>query len=547
LDSNLSRYSRSGIDLHVHSTASDGTLTPAEIIELAHQTHLAAIAITDHDTLKGVREALATPIPTGLRFLTGIEISTSPPLSFSISGSIHMLGYGIRVDDSALNDALGKMLDSRNNRNPRIIAKLNALGVAITDDDVRKEAGDSQLGRPHIASCLVKNGDAVDIQDAFDRYLGTGKPAYVNRYRIPAAQVISLIRAAGGIPVLAHPELYGLPDFGAIRELVNVLAKDGMMGLEVYYPEHTVEVTNHMADLARESGLLMTGGTDFHGDLKPDTRLGTGTGDFFVPYILYEKLQVQIDQTTAGQPHIQPMTDNKEKTSAPTDSAMPPLAELELILGYHFQNPSLLEKALTHPTYAHEHPSPEIKDNQRLEFLGDAVLNLVVGHLLMIHGPSAREGELTLMRASLVSESGLAEMARGMNLGAYIKLGVGELATHGREKKSILADTLEAIMAALYLDGGYEKATTIIETLFAPFLGNHKPDPKTNLQERVQKKHGVIPAYRVMDETGPAHDKIFTIELKVGKLITVGTGKSKKSAEKSGAEKALKRLSEIDG
>jgi ribonuclease III len=306
-------------------------------------------------------------------------------------------------------------------------------------------------------------------------------------------------------------------------------------------------VTNHLASLAREFGLLMTGGTDFHGDLKPDTRLGTGSGDFFVPYALYEKLQIQIDQTIAGQPHIQPMTDNKKKPSAQTDSAMPPLSELESILGYHFQNQLLLEKALTHPTYAHEHPNPELKDNQRLEFLGDAVLNLVVGHLLMIHDPNAREGELTLMRASLVSESGLAEIAQGMNLGAHIKLGVGELATHGREKKSILADTLEAIMAALYLDGGYEKAFIIIETLFAPFLGNHKPDPKTDLQERVQKKHGGIPVYRVMDETGPAHDKTFTIELKVGELITVGTGKSKKSAEKSAAEKALKRLSEIDG
>jgi len=285
------RFSKvSGIDLHIHSTASDGTLTPIEIIALAQQSNLAAVSITDHDTLEGVRQVLAGKMPAGMHFLTGIEISISPPPSFSVSGSLHLLGYGIRVDEPALNNALDKLQNSRNNRNPQIIAKLNALGLTVSYDEVRKEAEDGQLGRPHIASCLVKKGYAADINEAFDRFLGTGKPAYVDRYRIPAAQAISHIRAAGGISVLAHPDLYGLPAFETLRKMVEVLTKEGMMGIEVYYPEHSKEVTANLIALARQLDLLMTGGTDFHGGLKPEIQLGTGSGDFFVPFRLYEKL-----------------------------------------------------------------------------------------------------------------------------------------------------------------------------------------------------------------------------------------------------------------
>jgi ribonuclease III len=221
----------------------------------------------------------------------------------------------------------------------------------------------------------------------------------------------------------------------------------------------------------------------------------------------------------------------------------PALKELEKKLGYHFENPRFLEEALTHPTYAHEHPDPELKDNQRLEFLGDAVLNLAVGHLLMHHHPDAQEGELTRMRANLVSESGLAKLAQDLNLGPYIRLGKGERATHGREKKSILADALEALMAALYLDGGSEKTFDIIAKLFAPMLGNSQTDAKTDLQELTQKKYQVVPEYQVIAETGPDHDKTFIVELNLFDITATGTGKSKKLAEKAAAEKALKIFS----
>mgnify|MGYP001819074555 FL=1 len=229
-------------------------------------------------------------MPVGIHFLTGIEISIHPPQSFPVSGSLHLLGYGIRVDEPTLNNALYKLRESRKNRNPQIIAKLNTLGLAVSYDEVQKEVGDGQLGRPHIASCLVKKGYAADIDDAFNRFLGAGQPAYVDRYRITATQAISHIRAAGGVPVLAHPDLYGLPDFETLREMVAVLMKEGLMGIEVYCPGHSKEVTASLVALARQLDLLMTGGTDFHGALKPEIQLGTGSGDFFVPFKLYEKL-----------------------------------------------------------------------------------------------------------------------------------------------------------------------------------------------------------------------------------------------------------------
>ncbi len=292
MDFRKSRYR--GIDLHTHSTASDGTLTPLEIIALAAQSNLAAISITDHDTLEGVRQISTAALPAGLQFLSGIEISTSPPTSFPISGSLHILGYGIRVDDPALNTILGQLKTSRDNRTPGIIAKLNGLGFNISYAEVHRLAGDGQVGRPHVAACMVKKGYAASMDDAFSRYLGHGKPAYVDRYRITATEAISLVRAAGGVPVLAHPMLYGLPDVESVQLLVEELIKAGIMGIEVYYPDHSEVFTRQLSALAQQRDLLMTGGTDFHGDLKPDTHLGMGTGDFWVPFGLFEKLQAVI-------------------------------------------------------------------------------------------------------------------------------------------------------------------------------------------------------------------------------------------------------------
>ena len=279
-----------GIDLHIHTTASDGTLTPPEVISQALEHKLKAIAITDHDTLSGSKEALQAGIPPPLNFLTGVEISAAAPPSYAGSGSFHLLGYSIRLDDPALNHALEQLHQARKKRNPAIISRLNDLGIAITLDEVRQEAGEGQLGRPHIAKLLVKKGLVGSMNQAFDRYLGTDGPAYVDKFRIECRKAIELILDAGGIPVLAHPGLLKCKTYDQFDELIAGLKEYGIQGVEVYYPEHDPEQTPLFAELAQHHNLLMTGGTDFHGTIHPDITIGSGKGDLFVAYDLYEKL-----------------------------------------------------------------------------------------------------------------------------------------------------------------------------------------------------------------------------------------------------------------
>lgn len=278
------------IDLHIHSTASDGTLTPADIIALALRLRLGAISITDHDSIAGSREALLNGIPEALGFLTGVEISAEPPPSYPGAGSIHILGYGMRLDDPELNGTLEKLQDARKDRNPQIVARLNKLGIAIRLEEVECEAGDGQPGRPHIAKLLVKKGIVRTIDDAFDRYLGNGKPAYVDKFRIESNQALELINAAGGIPVLAHPCLLELESDQQLDEILREMMSMGLKGLEVYFSEHSPEQTQRYAELAKRCDLLMTGGTDFHGDIQPEVQMGVGRGDLHVPFELYEIL-----------------------------------------------------------------------------------------------------------------------------------------------------------------------------------------------------------------------------------------------------------------
>ena len=220
------------------------------------------------------------------------------------------------------------------------------------------------------------------------------------------------------------------------------------------------------------------------------------------------------------------------------------LSEFMRKLRYEFKNTDLLDESLRHSSFVNEQPDADMSDNEKLEFLGDAVLNLVVGHILMRRYPDLTEGNLSRMRASLVNESQLAAIARKIDLGSYIKLGKGEIQTNGRDKQSILADTLEAIIAAVYLDGGLDAAFNIIDSHFASLLNsmatptaNH--DYKSQIQELVQVTHKLIPTYRVVNESGPDHEKTFQVRLKIGKLQTEGIGKSKKMAEQDAARKGL--------
>lgn len=277
------------IDLHVHSTASDGTLRPTEIIAAARRLNLGAISITDHDTLAGAREALSAGVPPSVKFLTGVEISTHPPASYSLAGSMHLLGYGIRLDEPALNGELARLQAARANRNPEIVRRLNALGLAISYDALVASC-EGQLSRPHIARYLREKGYVASIDDAFDTYLGKGRPAYVDKYRIDWRRAIQLVRDAGGRAVLAHPGLLNLPDENTLERLIVTMTSAGLSGIEVYYPDHTSQQTIRYEALARSHGLIMTGGTDYHGAMTPHIELGIGRGDLHVPYDLYEEI-----------------------------------------------------------------------------------------------------------------------------------------------------------------------------------------------------------------------------------------------------------------
>ena len=220
---------------------------------------------------------------------------------------------------------------------------------------------------------------------------------------------------------------------------------------------------------------------------------------------------------------------------------------VEQRLQYEFKDKTLLQEALRHSSYVNEIADPHLRDNERLEFLGDAVLNLIVGHILMRRYPDLKEGELSRSRANLVNEFRLAKMARSVNLGAYISLGKGEIQTQGREKNSILADTFEALTAGIYLDGGFEAAYKIIEKKFQPLIDQldtlaPNDDFKSRLQERVQIGGGIIPDYRIVREEGPDHDKTFWVTLKVFEIESQGHGKSKKAAEQDAARKVLELL-----
>lgn len=222
------------------------------------------------------------------------------------------------------------------------------------------------------------------------------------------------------------------------------------------------------------------------------------------------------------------------------------LLTLEKKLLYEFKDKSLLDEACRHSSYVNEQPFAEVRDNERLEFLGDAVLNLVVGHILMTRYPELTEGDLSRMRAGLVNEFQLAKIAGAMDLGAYLQLGKGEIQTEGRKKRSILADTFEAIIAAVYLDGGFEAAFRFVEYHFSKrILSIVKPalnhDYKSQLQEEVQVTQGA-PVYTLIQENGPDHDKTFVIQISVGDISAEGVGKSKKTAEQDAAKKALELL-----
>ncbi|MGQ9920546.1 MAG: PHP domain-containing protein [Desulfobacca sp.] len=274
------------VDLHVHSTASDGSLTPRQVVAAAKAQGLRALALTDHDTIDGLAEALAAGRELGVEVIPGIEISAHHE-----PGSMHILGYFLDHRSPQLNEQLCILKQARADRNPQIIAKLQKLGLAITLTEVQEASGGGQVGRPHIAQVLVHKGYVATFQEAFERYIGNHGPAYVSKFRFPPREAIALIRAAGGVAALAHPFTLEYSSAGQLRQLLAQLVTWGLAAIEVYYPEHTPERQELYRALAREFGLLMTGGSDYHGAIKPDIKLGQVGSGVTLGYEVVEKLR----------------------------------------------------------------------------------------------------------------------------------------------------------------------------------------------------------------------------------------------------------------
>jgi hypothetical protein len=273
------------IDLHTHSTFSDGTLTPEELVAAGAAAGLFALALTDHDTGAGLPRFLAAAAAAGLRGVPGVEISAEPP-----SGSMHVLGYFVDPAEPRLAAKLAWIREGRADRNREILANLEKLGLPLAMEEVSAFAGADVVARPHFARAMVARGYVRDTQAAFDRFLAKGQPAYAERERLPPEEAFAAIRGAGGVPVLAHPFTLKIgPD--KLRTLLGGYRDAGLRGLEVIYPRHSQALRASYARLAVEFGLVATGGTDFHGALTPDLRLGAGYGDLDVPDSVIAQLE----------------------------------------------------------------------------------------------------------------------------------------------------------------------------------------------------------------------------------------------------------------
>lgn len=274
-------------DLHMHSTASDGEDAPQRLPALAGEAGLAAIALTDHDTTAGLARCAAACKKQGIDFLTGVEFSCEPVQGH---GTCHLLGYGFDPEHPALADLLERQRESRQQRIPRIIAKLNELGVDVTYEEIREAVAAQAVGRPHVAAVLLQKGYVKTIKDAFDRYLGLRAPAYVPKPKVRVGAAIAALHAAGGLAVLAHPVQMRLPDETALAQVLAQLREAGLDGLECHHTDHAAAQVELYRTLAQRFELLITGGSDYHGRHK-DIALGSQN----VPLELFQILRDRLD------------------------------------------------------------------------------------------------------------------------------------------------------------------------------------------------------------------------------------------------------------
>ncbi|WP_320171605.1 PHP domain-containing protein [Maridesulfovibrio sp.] len=274
----------SAIDLHTHSTASDGTMTPAELVRAARDAGLSAIAVTDHDTIDGLPEALEAGVKAGVEVIPGCELSVQ-----SETGALHIVGLWVDSYSYTLKKAFDKIRDRRKSRNEGMVAKLRDLGFEISMEELLAQ-GAGTIGRPHMARIMVDKGYVSSFDEAFVDYLGKKGRAYMPKDNISAEQAFELLHSTGATPILAHPFLLNNNEEKLEKE-IHRLKELGLEGIEVYYSSHTVEMTGFIKKMAKKYDLQPSGGSDFHGYVKPDIHLGKGAGNLFVHHSVLDGLK----------------------------------------------------------------------------------------------------------------------------------------------------------------------------------------------------------------------------------------------------------------
>ena len=273
------------VDLHTHTCRSDGSMTPSELVELAIQKGLSKIAITDHDTVDGLKEACDYARGKDIEVIPGIELSTEWH-----GRDIHMVGLNIDAEADGFRHYLAEFVNSRDLRNDKMCKMLTEAGMPMTYEELQAEYPGSVITRAHYARFMLSRGYTQSLKEAFDRYIGDYCPYFIPREKITPAQGVELIRKAKGIPVLAHPMLYKM-SWAGIQELTDTLLPEGLMAIEAIYTTNTASDERETREFAKKNGLLISGGSDFHGAAKPDIDLGVGKGKLFVPEEVWSNLR----------------------------------------------------------------------------------------------------------------------------------------------------------------------------------------------------------------------------------------------------------------